>query len=109
MASENVIDIDESSFSTEVESSDLPVFVDVWGVGCGPCMQLEPIVAELAGEYKGKVKFAKMNVGENMGIAAKFGIRGVPTMLFFSGGEEKDRIVGMSSKDAIAAKLDALA
>jgi len=109
MASENVIEVSEATFADDVEKSDLPVFIDLWGPGCGPCMQLEPVVEQLATEYAGKVKFAKVNVAENMGLAAKFQVTGVPTMLFFKGGSEAERIRGMASKEDIAAKLDALA
>jgi len=110
--SENTITITEDNFADEVEKSDVPVLVDVWGVGCGPCKAIEPLIEQVADEYAGKAKIGKLNIGENMALAAKYGITGVPTILFFKGGEEdadkRIRGAGGNVKAQITEKLDAL-
>ena len=113
MAHESIVTITEENFADEVENSDLPVVVDVWGEGCGPCKMIEPMIDEVAAQFEGKAKVGKLNIGENMPLAAKFGISGVPTILFFKGGQEvaDERIRGVSGdiKDQISSKLEALA
>lgn len=113
MAHESIVTITEDNFAEEVEQSDLPILVDVWGEGCGPCKMIEPLIDQIAAEFEGKARVGKLNIAQNMGIAAKFGISGVPTLLFFKGGEEvaDDRIrgVGGDIKSDITAKLEALA
>ena len=113
MAHESIVEITEDNFESEVINSELPVVVDVWGVGCGPCKMIEPLIDQIAAEFEGKARVGKLNIGENMAVAAKFGITGVPTILFFKGGEEvaDDRIRGAAGdiKDQISSKLEALA
>ena len=113
MAHESIVEITEANFADEVEKSELPIMVDVWGEGCGPCKMIEPLIDQIAGDFEGKARVGKLNIGENMSIAAKFGISGVPTILFFKGGEEveAERIRGASGdiKDQITKKLEALA
>ena len=113
MAHESIVEITEANFEAEVEKSDLPVAVDVWGVGCGPCKMIEPLIDQVAAELEGKARVGKLNIGENMAIATKYGIRGVPTILFFKDGEElsDDRITGVSGdiKEQITKKLEAMA
>ena len=110
MAHESIVQITEENFASEVENSELPVVVDVWGEGCGPCKMIEPLIDQIAEEFEGKAKIGKLNIGENMPLAAKFGISGVPTILFFKGGDEveEDRIRGASGdiKDQITQKLE---
>lgn len=86
--------LDERSFASEVLRSDLPVVVDFWSPGCGPCGALEPIVMDLASRYRGRVKFAEVNAAEATGLAARLGVSGTPTVLFFKGGREVERVVG---------------
>jgi len=113
MSHASIINITEANFAEEVEKSALPIVVDVWGEGCGPCKMIEPLIDQVAAEFEGKARVGKLNIGENMGLAAKFGISSVPTILFFKGGEEiaADRIRGASGdiKDRISKKLEALA
>ena len=80
------IEVTDASFDQEVLQSDLPVLVDFWAVWCAPCRLIAPIVEELAGEKEGKLKVAKMDVDNNPNVAAKFGIRSIPTLLVFKGG-----------------------
>ena len=101
------VEITDSNFAVEVEQSDIPVLIDFWAVWCGPCRMIAPIVEELAGEYEGKVKIGKVDVDNNQGIAGKFGIRSIPTLLIFKGGKVVDQIVGAVPKGAIVDKLNA--
>ena len=100
--------VTEANFDDEVTKSDLPVLVDLWAVWCGPCKMIEPIVAEVANEYAGKLKVGKLNVDENPQIAAKFGVRSIPTLLLFKDGEAKDQIIGAVPKKQIVDKVDNL-
>ena len=101
---------DGNNFETEVMGSDVPVLVDFWAPWCGPCKMIAPVIEELAGEYGDKVKIGKVNVDEaqNQALAAKFGIRGIPTLLIFKGGEQVESMVGLQQKTDLAAAMDKL-
>jgi thioredoxin 1 len=101
------IQITDSNFEAEVEKSDVPVLIDFWAVWCGPCKMIAPIVEELAGEFDGKAKIGKLDVDNNPGVATKFGIRSIPTLLIFKGGKKVDEIVGVVPKPMIVSKLNA--
>jgi thioredoxin 1 len=104
---DNVATLTDSTFSEEVESSDNLTMVDFWATWCGPCRMVAPVVEELAGEYAGKgLKVGKVDVDENPDTAARFGIRSIPTILFFKNGEVVDRIVGALPKGAFAEKIE---
>ncbi|OPZ14198.1 MAG: Thioredoxin-1 [candidate division BRC1 bacterium ADurb.BinA364] len=104
--SENVKEITEDSFQSEVLSGSTPVLVDFWAPWCGPCKRIAPIVEELAAEYGGKVKFVKVDVDGNPGIAANFGIQSIPTLMLFKGGQAVDRIIGAVMKEKIKETID---
>ena len=97
----------DASWDTDVLQSDKPVLVDFWAEWCGPCRMIGPLVEELATEYEGKALIGKLNVDENPGVATKYGIRSIPTLLVFKGGEIVDKIVGAVPKSMLAQKIDA--
>lgn len=91
-------EVTDATFDEEVLKSGEPVLVDFWAPWCGPCRMVAPLVEELAGEYDGKVKFVKLNTDDNMKTAARYGIRSIPTLLMFKGGEPVDQIIGFRPK-----------
>jgi len=103
------VTLTEENFPQEVLQSPVPVLVDFWAEWCGPCKMVAPILDELAGEYDGKVKVAKVNIDEYQGLASQYGIRAIPTLLIFKDGEVADQIVGLRSKRDFKAKLDRVA
>lgn len=100
------LEITDANFEELVMKSDKPVLVDFWAEWCGPCRMLTPIVSEMAEEYDGKAIIGKVNVDENPGISAKFGIRSIPTVLFIKNGEIVDKSVGAVPKAQLTSKLD---
>ena len=103
------IEINESNFESEVLQSNQPVLVDFWAEWCGPCKMLAPALDEIATEQAGRVKVAKVNVDANPVLAARFGIQSIPTLLYFAGGEVRDKTIGVTGKRAILFKLEKLA
>lgn len=101
------VEFTDSNFDELVLNSDKPVLVDFWAEWCGPCRMVGPIVEELASEYEGKAVIGKVNVDNNQEIAGKFGIRNIPTLLVFKGGEVVDKQVGVVPKTVLAGKIDA--
>ena len=98
----------DSNFSEVVEQAQNPVVVDFWATWCGPCRMISPIVDKMAEKYEGKVSVVKCNVDESTDIPVKFGIRNIPTLLFFKGGELVDRVVGAVSQAEIEKRIEAL-
>ena len=98
---EDILDISDDIFEEEVLKSELPVLVDFWAVWCAPCKMIVPTLEHLAQNYKERLKVFKMNIDENMKISAKFGIRSIPTLLLFKGGEVKETIVGALPQNKI--------
>jgi len=102
------IELTDANFQTEVIQSEVPVLVDFWAAWCGPCRAIAPIVSELATEYEGKAKVGKVDVDTNPQTAMNYGIRSIPTLLFFVGGEVRDQMIGSANKREFQKKLDAL-
>ena len=96
-----LIHVDDSTFEDEIIKADKPALVDLWAPWCGPCNAIAPIVAEIAEEYKDKIKVAKLNVDESPGTATNYGVRSIPTLLLFKDGQIKDTLVGLVSKDRL--------
>jgi thioredoxin 1 len=102
------IEVNEANFEAEVLNSAQPVVVDFWAEWCGPCKMLGPVLDEIAAEQSGKAKVAKINVDENSGLAERFGIHSIPTLLYFNGGEVRKKTVGVVSKKTIVSTLEAV-
>jgi thioredoxin len=103
------IHVGEDSFDAAVLKSPVPVLVDFWAPWCGPCKMIAPILDEIAREQAGKVLVAKIDVDQNPALAARFNIRGIPTMILFQNGAVKETIVGLTGKQALTGKIEALA
>jgi len=101
MAEVNVLEVSDSSFETDILKSDKPALVDFWAAWCVPCRAIAPVVKELAEKYADRLKVAKMNVDENPATPSKYGIRAIPTLLFFKDGKLADQITGAVSKNII--------
>lgn len=103
--SEKIVNLTTESFKSTVTSSTTPVLVDFWAPWCGPCKAIAPILEELATELDGKIKIAKVNIDDNDAVAAEYGVRAIPTMILFKGGQVAETLVGMMPKAALKAKL----
>ena len=100
--------VTDANFQKEILSAALPSVIDFWAEWCGPCHMIAPAVAELGDEYDGKIIVGKVDVDSNSGIAAQYGIRSIPTLLFFKGGEMVDQLIGAVPKAKIKEKIDAM-
>ena len=104
--SDLIINTTDANFDQDVAQSDVPVLVDFWAAWCGPCKAIAPILEEIADDYNGKVKIVKVDVDENPETASRFGIRSIPTLMVFKGGEKVDAVMGLQPKADLAALLD---
>ena len=102
---ENVLEITDQNFESDVLQSETPVVIDFWAEWCGPCKTIAPVIDELANEYLGKVKFGKVNVDFNQQTAMKYGIRSIPSLLIFKDGSVVNQIIGSVPKDSIVKLL----
>jgi thioredoxin 1 len=108
MAGDGIMEVTDANFDQEVLKSEQPVLIDFWAAWCGPCKALAPVVDEIAKSYQGKVKFAKMDVDRNTATPQRYGVRGIPTLLVFKGGQVQEQIVGYVPKEQIEKALDKL-
>jgi thioredoxin 1 len=104
--SEHVTEVSDSSFEQDVLGAEQPVLVDFWAEWCAPCRMLAPTVEAVAEKYTGRARVVKVNVDFNPTVSQKYGIKGIPTLILFKGGKEEERIVGATSRDAIARIID---
>ena len=104
--SEKIVYLSDDSFESDVLQSEGPVLVDYWAEWCGPCKMIAPILEEIADEYDGRITVAKLNIDENAGTPPKYGIRGIPTLMLFKGGEVEATKVGALSKSQLTAFID---
>jgi thioredoxin 1 len=107
MAGQNTLTFTDATFDTDVIGSETPVLVDFWAEWCGPCRMMTPTIDTLAQDYSGRVKIGKLNVDENNGTAARYNVRGIPTLLLFKGGKVVEQKVGATGKSDLQKMLDA--
>lgn len=105
----NITTLTDSNFQDEVLKADKPVLVDFWATWCGPCRQIAPIVEDLADEFEGRAKIGKVDVDENPQVAQQYGVRSIPTLLFFKDGEVQEQLIGASGKKPLKDTLERLA
>ncbi|MEH1935178.1 MAG: thioredoxin [Nostoc sp.] len=98
--------VTDSSFKQEVLDSEVPVLVDFWAPWCGPCRMVAPVVDEISEQYKGQIKVVKVNTDENPNVASQYGIRSIPTLMIFKGGQKVDMVVGAVPKSTLASTLE---
>ena len=108
MAGEGILEVTDANFDQEVLKSEQPVMVDFWAVWCGPCKAIAPIVEGVAQTYAGKLKVAKVNVDQNGATPSRYGIRGIPALLFFKNGKVADQIVGYVPQNVVEDKIQRL-
>jgi thioredoxin 1 len=103
--SKNIVTVTDQDFEEQVLRSDLPVLVDFWADWCGPCHMVAPVVEEIAAEHAGKLRVAKLDIDESPYTAQQFGVLSIPTLILFTGGEERGRVIGARGKDYIIGTL----
>ncbi|HUY29321.1 MAG TPA: thioredoxin [Candidatus Binataceae bacterium] len=106
MSSEKIVHVTDGNFEQEVLKSSTPVLIDFWAPWCGPCKAIAPIVDELANDYAGRLKVVKMNVDDNQEIPARYGVRGIPNLIIFKGGQVKEQIVGAVPRGHLIKAVD---
>jgi thioredoxin 1 len=109
MAGLNIVNLTQDNFAKEVLESSTPILVDFWAEWCGPCKMIAPVLDELAEEYDGKVRIGKVNIDNEQGLAAEYGVRAIPTLLLFQKGQVAEQIVGLKSKRDLKNSFDKVA
>jgi thioredoxin 1 len=109
MAGLNIVNLTQDNFSKEVLESSTPILVDFWAEWCGPCKMIAPVLDELADEYDGRVRIGKVNIDNEQGLAAEYGVRAIPTLLLFQNGQVAEQIVGLKSKRDLKNSFDKVA
>ncbi len=104
--SANIVTLTSSNFDDEIKEAATPILVDFWAEWCGPCRMVTPVLEKLADEYAGKARVGKVNVDEHSGLAAKFGVQSIPTLLLFKEGKVVEQFIGATSRDVLAELLD---
>jgi len=105
MAAPNIVALTQENFGAEVLKASMPVLVDFWAEWCGPCKMIGPVLDELAEEYAGQVKIGKVDIDQQQGLAAEYGVRAIPTLLLFHQGQVADQMVGLRSKKDLKASI----
>jgi thioredoxin 1 len=105
MAAPNIVNLTQENFAAEVLQASTPVLVDFWAEWCGPCKMIAPVLDELAEEHAGQVKIGKVNIDQQQGLAAEYGVRAIPTLLLFHQGQVADQMVGLRSKRDLKASI----
>ncbi len=103
---ESILNVNDNAFAIEILESNIPALVDFWASWCGPCQAIAPVVEELAREYTGRVKVAKINVEENPQTPGQYGVRGIPTLILFKNGQVFDQVMGVVPKDKLRQMLE---
>lgn len=106
MASPNIVTLNAANFAEEVLKSATPILVDFWAEWCGPCKMIAPVLDEIGAEYDGRLKIGKVNIDDEQSLAVQYGIRSIPTLLVFKGGQVVEQIIGLKSKRDLKANLD---
>jgi thioredoxin 1 len=106
MASDNIVTLTSSNFDEETRRSETPILVDFWAEWCGPCRIVAPVLEQLAADYQGRARVGKVNVDEHSGIASRYGVQSIPTLLLFKQGKVVEQYIGATSRDVLAKLLD---
>jgi thioredoxin 1 len=106
MAGSETLEFSDQNFDQDVLNSPQPVLVDFWAMWCGPCRMMSPTIDTLATEYAGRAKVGKLNIDDNQNTAGRFGIRSIPTLLLFKGGQIKEQVVGATAKEVLSKMID---
>ena len=104
--SDHITEVSDGSFEKDVLQADRPVLVDFWAAWCAPCRMMEPTVAEVAQQYSANARVVKINVDDNPSVSQRYGIKGIPTLILFKAGREEERVVGATSREAIARMIE---